>query len=52
MNLDVPNQEIECPRCGFYAAEVIYQAHFDAEYLFCNCGVFKILSDEKPTNSL
>ena len=42
MNLIRPKNETECFRCGFYAAEIIYVIDLDTEYLFCNCGVFKV----------
>ena len=46
MNIVRPKNETECLRCGFYAAEIIYVVDLDNEFLFCNCGVFKVVEDE------
>lgn len=44
MNLDLKTDVVTCPRCGVPTAEVIYVVEMDGEYLFCQCGVFRILS--------
>lgn len=44
------SEEVECLRCGFYGATVIYLVELDAEYMFCNCGVFRVLETQSRDN--
>ena len=37
------SEEIECLRCGFYGAHIIYLVELKKEYMFCNCGVYRVV---------